>query len=478
MNPPEVSAQLRAVLDPITGPLARRFADAGHELALVGGPVRDAVRGTLDLSREHDLDMTTSARPEQVLELIEGYADAVWTIGIEFGTVGLMREGFQIEITTYRADRYDRVSRNPEVAFGDSLQEDLSRRDFTVNAMALSLIDGQFYDPYDGVGDLQRGVLRTPGSPEESFADDPLRIFRLVRFVAQLGMTVDPDTARAAEAMAGELARITPERIQGELTKLILTPDPRPGLDAMVQLGIADVVLPELSGLRLEIDEHHRHKDVYAHSLTVLKQAIDLEPRLGLDGPDLVVRLAALLHDIGKPATRKHEANGGVSFHHHEVVGAKLVRKRLRALRYPKAVIEDVAQLTFLHLRFHGFSEGHWTDSAVRRYVTDAGQLLERLHVLVRSDSTTRNRRRAQWLSQAYDELEARIVALAEKEDLQAVRPDLDGNAIMQILGIPPGPLVGKAWNHLKELRLERGPLEHDEAVAELKAWAQREGLT
>ncbi|WP_153504391.1 CCA tRNA nucleotidyltransferase [Cumulibacter manganitolerans] len=477
MTIPEQTAQLVAVLQPVLGPLVTRFRDAGHELALVGGPVRDAVLGILDLRRSTDLDMTTSAHPQQVLELIEGYAEAVWTTGIEFGTVALTHRGFQIEITTYRADRYDRISRNPEVAFGDSITEDLARRDFTVNAMAVSLLDGTFHDPYDGAGDLRRRLLRTPAAPEESFADDPLRIFRLVRFIAQLGFAADPATAAAAARMSGELSRITAERLQGELTKLLLTARPRPGLEAMVELGIADVVLPELAALRMEIDEHHQHKDVYTHSLTVLDQAIDLEPRLGLPGPDLVIRLAALLHDVGKPATRRHEPAGGVSFHHHEVVGAKLVRKRLRALRYSKQIVEDVGNLTFLHLRFHGFSDGQWTDSAVRRYVTDAGDLLPRLHVLVRSDSTTRNKRRAARLSASYDALEARIEHLRQAEDLAAVRPDIDGNEIMRILGLPPGPTVGRAWKFLKELRLDRGPLDHDEAVAELRAWAAREGL-
>lgn len=477
MKTPEPAAQLVAVLQPVLGPLVQRFGDAGHELALVGGPVRDALRGTLDLRRSTDLDMTTSAHPDEVLRLIEGYAEAVWTTGIEFGTVAMTHRGFQIEITTYRADRYDRVSRNPEVVFGDSITDDLSRRDFTVNAMAISLIDGTFHDPFGGARDLADGLLRTPAAPEESFADDPLRIFRLVRFIAQLGFRADEATAAAAKAMSGELSRITAERLQGELTKLLLTAAPRPGLEAMVETGIADVVLPELSALQMEIDEHHQHKDVYAHSLTVLDQAIEAEPRLGLDGPDLVVRLAALLHDVGKPATRRHESGGGVSFHHHEVVGAKLVRKRLRALRYSKQIIEDVANLTFLHLRFHGFSEGNWTDSAVRRYVTDAGDLLDRLHILVRSDCTTRNKRRAARLSAAYDRLEERIEQIREAEDLRAVRPDLDGNAIMEILDVPAGPVVGKAWKYLKELRLDRGPLEHDEAVAELRAWAAREGI-
>ncbi len=464
-----------AALQPILGELSDRFTGAGHELALVGGPVRDALLERLDLSdaARTDLDLTTSARPDEVLRLVDGYAEALWTTGIDFGTVALSYHGFQIEITTYRADRYDRVSRNPDVVYGDDLADDLARRDFAVNAMAIRLRDASFVDPHGGLRDLAAGVLRTPASPQESFADDPLRILRAVRFVAQLGFTLEDKTALAVREMAGQLERITPERIQAELTKLLLAPAPRAALELMVASGVADVVLPELPGLKMEIDEHHQHKDVYTHSLTVLDQAIALEDRLPGGGPDLVVRLAALLHDIGKPATRRHESGGGVSFHHHEVVGAKLVRKRLRALRYSKAIIEAVSDLTFLHLRFHGFSGGQWTDSAVRRYVTDAGDLLPRLHVLVRSDCTTRNKRRAAALSAAYDRLEERIEQIQAAEDLNAVRPDLDGNEIMQILGIPGGPMVGKAWNHLKELRLDRGPMPREEAVAELKNWAR-----
>lgn len=479
--PAQSGAQLAravvAVLDPVLSPLAVRFADAGHELALVGGPVRDALLGRLDLSRpDADLDLTTSARPDEVLKLIAGYADAQWTTGIEFGTIGLTHGGFTIEITTYRADRYDRISRNPIVAFGDNLIDDLRRRDFTVNAMAISLPDGELIDPYDGAADLAARVLRAPATAEESFADDPLRMLRAVRFVAQLGFDLDPAVNEAISQMSGEIARITAERVQAELSKLLLAPTPRPALRLLVDCGLAAVILPELPALDLEIDEHHQHKDVYEHSLTVLDQAIALEPRLGL-GPDLVLRLAALLHDIGKPATRRHESGGGVSFHHHEVVGAKLVRKRLRALRYSKAVVEEVAQLTFLHLRFHGFSDGTWTDSAVRRYATDAGPLLERLHLLVRSDSTTRNRRRAAALQASYDALELRIEQIAAEEDLKAIRPDINGNEIMQILDVPAGPIVGKAWKYLKELRLDRGPLDHDEAVRELTSWAAREGV-
>jgi poly(A) polymerase len=453
---------------PVADELGRLFAAAGHELHLVGGTVRDALLGR----ESEDLDFATDARPEAVLALLTPLG-VTWTAGIEFGTVGVQVRGLRCEVTTYRADRYDRVSRNPLVAYGDSLDDDLRRRDFTMNAMALSVPGHVFADPYSGLRDLATGTLRTPADPRESFADDPLRMLRAARFVAQLGVTPTDDTVAAMRALAPEIGRITAERVQAEFSKLLLGKHPREGLELLVDTGIADVVVPELPALRMEIDEHHQHKDVYAHSLTVLEQAIALEE----DGPDLVLRLAALLHDIGKPATRRHEAGGGVSFHHHEVVGAKLVRARLKALKYPKDVIEDVSRLTLLHLRFHGYGRGEWTDSAVRRYVTDAGPLLTRLHKLVRSDCTTRNKRRAATLSRTYDLLEERIARISAEEDLRAVRPDLDGNEIMRLLDLPPGPLVGQAWRHLKELRLDRGPLTHAEAIAELHAWAAANGL-
>jgi len=463
-------------LSPVLTELGGRFTAAGFEVHLVGGSVRDALlsagsgqAGTVP----GDLDVTTDARPEQVLELLRGWAGSTWNTGIAFGTVGAEVRGVRLEITTFRADRYDRESRNPEVAWGDSLVDDLVRRDFTVNAMAVSLgPDRTVTDPFGGLGDLLARRLRTPGSAEDSFADDPLRMLRAVRFVAQLGLTPDDDVLRAMTAMSGELARITPERVQVELSKTLLQDAPRAALELFVGSGLADVVLPELSALRMEIDEHHQHKDVYSHSLTVLDQAIVLEKAdAAAQSPDLVLRLAALLHDIGKPATRRHEPRGRVSFHHHEVVGAKLVRKRLTALRYPKDVVEAVSRLTFLHLRFHGYGTGEWTDSAVRRYVTDAGDLLPRLHKLVRSDSTTRNKKRAAALSATYDSLERRIAEISEKENLARVRPDLDGNAIMEILGLGPGPEVGAAWRFLKDLRLERGPLDPDDAEAALREW-------
>ena len=422
-----------------------------------------------------DLDFTTDARPPVVLAVLEGWADAVWETGIAFGTVGARRAGATVEITTFRADAYDRVSRNPVVAFGESIADDLVRRDFTVNAMAVELTGDEpgFIDPHGGLAALAAGVLDTPATPEESFADDPLRMLRAARFVAQLGFTPAPRVVAAMTAMAGELARITAERVQAELTKLVCGTYPRRGIELLVDTGLAEYVLPEVPAMRLAIDEHMQHKDVYTHSLVVLEQAIDRET----DGPDLVLRLAALLHDVGKPDTRRKEPDGRVSFHHHEVVGAKMVRRRLRELRYPKVVIDEVGQLVYLHLRFHGYGTGEWTDSAVRRYVTDAGPLLDRLHALVRSDCTTRNRRRAAALQRSYDSLEERIAALRAKEQLEAIRPDLDGNAIMQLLGIGPGPLVGQAYKHLLALRMERGPLTHEQAEAELRAWAAENGL-
>ena len=461
-------------LSPVLTRLGERFVAAGYEAHLVGGSVRDALlAANSGAAPSGDLDVTTSARPEQVLALLRGWAGSTWNTGIEFGTVGAEVDGVRLEITTFRADRYDRQSRNPEVAWGDSLTDDLARRDFTVNAMAVSLgPDRTVTDPFGGLGDLLARRLRTPAAAVESFADDPLRMLRAVRFVAQLGLEPVPEVVEAMTSLAPDLARITPERVQVEFAKTLLQDRPRAALELFVATGLADVVLPELSALRMEIDEHHQHKDVYAHSLTVLERAILLEKADAQSpSPDLVLRLAALLHDIGKPATRRHEPGGRVSFHHHEVVGAKLVRKRLTALRFSKEVTEAVARLTFLHLRFHGYGRGEWTDSAVRRYVTDAGDLLPRLHKLVRSDCTTRNKRRAAALSATYDSLEARICELVQREDLARVRPDLDGNAIMEILGIGPGPEVGQAWRFLKDLRMERGPLEPAEAEAELRAW-------
>jgi poly(A) polymerase len=457
---------------PIADELGRVFADEGYGLHLVGGPVRDAVlRRTVS-----DLDFTTDARPEATEAILRGCCSTVWTTGADFGTIGGRFRGEQVEVTTFRADAYDRVSRNPIVRYGDRLEDDLERRDFTVNAMAVSLPGHVFSDPFGGIADIARRTIRTPASPESSFADDPLRMLRAARFAAQLGFDIDPLTLEAMRDMAPELGRITAERIRDEFVKLLLAPDPVVGLRILVDTGLAGQFLPELPALRMEIDEHAQHKDVYEHSLQVLRNAIGLET----DGPDLLLRLAALLHDIGKPETKDVVAGGGVTFHHHDVAGARLARRRMRELKFPKADVQAVSLLISLHLRFYGYSDGDgagWTDSAVRRYVTDAGDELERLHVLVRSDCTTRNRRKAERLRRDYDAFEERIARLRAEEDLRAVRPDLDGNAIMALLGLAPGPEVGRAWAHLKELRLERGPMPREEAEAELRAWAAREGI-
>lgn len=465
---PPAAARLVDLAGWLSG-LAQRFTDAGHEIALVGGPVRDILMGR---PTTVDVDLTTDAHPDVVVRLVEGWADAVWDVGIRFGTVGLRRGDRVVEITTYRAEDYDVDSRKPTVSFGTSLAGDLARRDFTVNAMAVRLPSLEFVDPHAGMADLGAGILRTPGTPEQSFADDPLRMMRAARFAAQLGFAVDPQVVAAMTAMADRIEIVSAERVRDEFSKILLAADPRRGLELLVQTGLAARIVPEVPALQLELDEHHRHKDVYQHSLTVLEQAIALEStHEPTCEPDLVLRLAALLHDVGKPRTRKFESDGGVSFHHHEVVGARMVRKRLTALRYPNEVVDAVSRLTELHLRFHGYGSGEWTDSAVRRYVRDAGDLLVRLHKLTRADCTTRNRRRADTLQRAYDGLERRIAVLAEQEELAAIRPDLDGNAIMGILGIPPGPEVGQAYRYLLDLRLDRGPVTREEAETALRAW-------
>jgi poly(A) polymerase len=474
---PVAQAHQKAVAEllriaPVTTQIGERFAAAGHSLFLVGGSVRDALLGRLG----NDLDFSTDARPAEVLELVDGWADATWTIGIEFGTVGARKGAYILEITTFRADSYRGSSRKPEVEFGDSIEADLRRRDFTVNSMAVATpirVDQPLVDPHGGLVDLTARLLRTPAEPEESFSDDPLRMLRAARFRAQLGFEVAAPALAAIREMAGRIEIVSRERIRDELSKLLTAPFPRLGLGLLVDTGLADRVLPELPKLRLEIDEHHRHKDVYEHTLTVLDQAIGLEPA----GPDLVLRWAALLHDIGKPKTRSLGAGGRVSFHHHETVGAAMARNRLDWLRYPKDVVEAVGRLVELHLRFHGYSQGQWTDAAVRRYVRDAGPLLDRLHLLVRSDCTTRNRRKAATLAAAYNSLEKRIAELAEQEELSQLRPDLDGREVMDLLGVPPGPIVGEALRYLTDLRIERGPLGKDAATTALLAWARERGV-
>ncbi|GAB3853224.1 CCA tRNA nucleotidyltransferase [Nocardioides maradonensis] len=465
----DVQAAVAAELDriaPVIDELGTLFATAGHELALVGGPVRDAMLGR----RSNDLDFTTSARPEQTDRILKAWGDAWWDMGRDFGTIGCRKGDWVVEVTTYRSEAYDADSRKPEVRYGDTLAGDLGRRDFTVNAMAVRLPGRELEDPYGGVLDLANRVLRTPGTPEDSFSDDPLRMMRAARFAAQLGFAVDPSVVRAMTDMADRIEIVSAERVRDELVKLICAPYPRLGLTLLVDTGLAGRVLPELPALQLERDEHHRHKDVYEHTLTVLEQAIAQEDRLG-GRPDFVSRFAALMHDVGKPKTRRFVEDGTVTFHHHDVVGAKITRKRMRALKFSNDLIDQVGRLVELHLRFHGYGSGEWTDAAVRRYVRDAGDELERLHILTRADCTTRNQRKADRLRRTYDDLEARIARLAEEEELASIRPDLDGNQIMEILGIGPGREVGEAYRFLLELRLDNGPMSEADATAALRDW-------
>lgn len=453
---------------PVVSTLARAFADAGHDLAIVGGPVRDALLGRTT----HDLDFTTDARPDDILRIVTPISSAQWDIGRAFGTIGARVRGEQVEITTYRADSYDGVTRKPTVEFGDTLEADLTRRDFTVNAMALKVPEVKLVDPTGGVEDLIAGVLRTPIDPRISFGDDPLRMLRAARFSSQLGFDVEERTLEAVSALRETLSIVSPERVQSELTRLLGTDDPVRGIRVLVESALIDQFLPEVSALRLEVDEHHHHKDVYEHSLTVLRQAIEHEhERFPDQQPDVALRLAALLHDIGKPRTRKLEKGGVVTFHHHDIVGARMARKRLQALRFDGETTDAVTKLIELHLRFFGYAEGAWTDSAVRRYVRDAGDQLERLHILTRADVTTRNKRKAVRLARAYDDIEARIVALREQEEIDSIRPELDGNRIQEVLGIKPGPEVGRAYRFLLDLRLDEGVLGPEEAERRLREW-------
>jgi poly(A) polymerase len=469
-NPKTIAADLAIsalASKPLASDLAKKFAKAGFTLALVGGPVRDAILGRLG----NDLDFTTNARPDETKSIIKKDADSLWETGREFGTIAAQFGDVTVEITTYRSEKYETESRNPEVNFGDNIEGDLLRRDFTVNAMALELTTTPptFIDNFDGVNDLAHKVLRTPGTPENSFSDDPLRMMRAARFAAQLDFDVDPTILTAIKAMTGRIEIISVERIRDEFVKLIMSENPRIGIELLVETGLAEFVLPEIPKLKLEIDEHHHHKDVYEHTLKVLEQAMSLEDRLG--GPNLVIRLAALLHDIGKPKTRELIPGGGVSFHHHEVVGARMAKERLKTLRFSNEVINDVSSLVFLHLRFHGYGTGEWTDSAVRRYIRDAEHQLIHLHVLTRADCTTRNQRKAESLARTYDSLEERILKLMAEEELEKIRPDLDGVEIMEILGISPSPIVGQAYQYLLDLRMERGPLGPEVAKAELLTW-------
>jgi poly(A) polymerase len=447
--------------------LAAAFKAAGFKLALVGGPVRDAILGRLG----NDLDFTTNAKPSESKKILTSWADTVWEIGAEFGTIAARKGDIEVEVTTYRSESYEVDSRKPDVQFGENIEGDLKRRDFTINAMALELTTEPptFIDLFNGVTDLQNKIIKTPGKAEDSFSDDPLRMMRAARFMSQLNFAVDDSVITAIKKMADRLSIISAERIRDEFVKTLMSPNPRMGITLLVETGLADKFLPEIPKLKLEIDEHHHHKDVYEHTLTVLEQAIALEERLG--GPNLTLRLAALMHDIGKPKTKELIPGGGVSFHHHEVVGSRMTKERLRALRFDNHVIKDVAKLVFLHLRFHGYGNGEWTDSAVRRYVRDAEDLLIHLHLLTRADCTTRNKKKADSLARIYDQLEERIVQLMEQEELNKIRPDIDGEEIMKILGVKPSPVVGEAYNYLLELRLEHGPLGVEKATQELLTW-------
>ncbi|BDZ39972.1 CCA tRNA nucleotidyltransferase [Microbacterium suwonense] len=469
LNMAEGLARLGALAaNPVVATLATAFADVGFELAVVGGPVRDALLGR----PTHDLDFTTNARPDDILRIVTPISSTQWDIGRAFGTIGARVQGEQVEITSYRADSYDGTTRKPVVEFGDSIEGDLLRRDFTVNAMALRIPEIKLIDPTGGVEDLIAGVLRTPIDPAVSFGDDPLRMLRAARFSSQLEFEIADDTRTAIEQLRQTLSIVSPERVQGELIRLMQTDDPVRGLRVLVDTGLIEQFLPEVSALRLEVDEHHHHKDVYEHSLTVVRQAIDLEKTRNPGAePDVSLRIAALLHDIGKPRTRKLEPGGGVTFHHHDVVGSRMARKRLQALRFDGATTDAVADLIELHLRFFGYAEGAWTDSAVRRYVRDAGAQIDRLHILVRADVTTRNKRKAARLAAAYDDIERRIAELREQEELDSIRPELDGNRIQEVLGIPPGREVGEAYRFLLELRLDEGVIGTDAAEQRLREW-------
>ncbi|WP_237224892.1 CCA tRNA nucleotidyltransferase [Rothia nasisuis] len=464
-----------SLIHPVILEAGELFARAGFELALVGGPVRDLFLGETSV----DLDFTTNATPDETLAVVAGWADATWEIGKEYGTIGIRKGNEMVEITTYRAEKYDPDSRKPMVAFGTDLKEDLFRRDFTINSMALRLPSLELVDPFGGQADLEAGIIRTPGTPQASFSDDPLRMMRAARFASRLDIELAPEVFEAMVDMADRIAIISAERVRDELVKLICGVAPRRGVDLLVESGLADHVLPEIPALKLEVDEHHRHKDVYQHSLTVMEQAAALETDASgpVPAPDFILRFAALMHDVGKPATRKFESNGAVSFLHHDVVGAKLTRKRMRQLRFDNDTIKAVARLVELHMRFYGYGDAGWSDSAVRRYVRDAGDLLERLHRLTRADVTTRNRRKANRIASAYDDLERRIAELAEQEEMDAMRPDLDGQEIMAILGLEPGPLVGQAYRYLLNLRLDEGELGKEEAAARLRFWAEEQGI-
>ncbi len=471
---------MRIQIRPEVVELGKMFQAHRYELALVGGAVRDLLLGR----PVHDYDFTTSARPEQFEPILREWGrDGFWDMGRKFGTLGAKRrlssgKDLSAEVTTYRSDTYNPDSRKPEVNYGTSLEGDLSRRDFTINCMAVRLPSLTFVDPFNGHIDLKKHLLRTPVDARQSFDDDPLRMMRAIRFVAQLGFDIEASTAEALMDMTDRITIVSAERVRDELTKLMLSDNPAQGIDALVDSGLADIILPEIPALKMTIDPQHRHKDVYKHTLLVLQHAIALET--GPDGPvprpDLTLRIAALLHDIGKPPTRKFEAGGKVSFLHHDVVGAKMAARRLKALKFDKQLIHNVSKLISLHLRFHGYVDEPWTDSAVRRYVVDSGSMYARLNRLTRADVTTSNVHKAETFDAAMDELEARVRDLKKKEDLSKVRPELDGTEIMKILGIKPGPEVGAAYKHMLAVRMDRGEIGHDAAVDELKSWWKDQG--
>ena len=451
---------------PIVFELAKRFESLNFQLAIVGGSVRDSLLGRLG----KDLDFTTNARPEEIKKILRTFAEDVWEVGINFGTIAARKDETVFEITTYRNEKYQSNSRNPVVEFGDNIEGDLKRRDFTINSMAIELTgeSPRFIDPFGGVTDLLKKEIKTPGTAEDSFNDDPLRMLRAARFASELDFAINESVIDAMSLLADRLTIISAERIRDEFVKIMLSNNPRIGITTLVDTGLCEKFLPEIPKLRLEVDEHHHHKDVYEHTLTVIEKSISQE---GENGPNLTLRLAALMHDVGKPKTKALIPGGGVSFHHHEVVGARITRERLKSLRFEHEIVENVAKLVFLHLRFHGYGGGEWTDSAVRRYVRDAGSLLQLLHSLTRADCTTRNQKKADLLAKNYDHLESRISALMEEEELLKLRPDLDGNQIMEILNIPAGPIVGKAYEFLLELRIEEGPLGLEKAKEKLLSW-------
>jgi poly(A) polymerase len=457
--------------------LGQVFEAAGYELALVGGSVRDII-----LRRpSQDLDFTTNARPEKVKSLLSGYLDDLWDIGKDFGTIGGNKyvdgKPLQVEVTTYRTDEYDPSSRKPLVKYGDTLRGDLSRRDFTVNAIALRLPNISLEDPFGGVADIGRSLLRTPIEPAKSFDDDPLRMMRAVRFLAQLGFRIEAETAAAILEMHERISIVSKERIRDEFTKLILSPRPSIGVDALVDSGLIDYIVPELPALKMQIDPSHHHKDVYAHTLKVLENSLRYENDY-LGGPDLTIRFACLLHDIAKPQTRRFDSRGKVSFRMHDVIGAKIALRVLKTLRFDKETTRNVAKLVELHMRFYGYGDAKWTDSAVRRYAHDAGDLLKRLHVLTRSDVTTQNSRKASRLAHAYDDIEQRINEIEEQEELGKIRPDLNGHEIMEVLGVGEGKegwKIGKSYDYLLNHRIENGPVSKEEATKMLLDFAKRE---